>query len=52
LILTLDYTWRAGKGQKNAAGTEESASAVTEPTSHAETLRTLVDETREMVGAA
>jgi methyl-accepting chemotaxis protein/methyl-accepting chemotaxis protein-1 (serine sensor receptor) len=37
--------------QKNAAGAEESASAGTELTSHAETLRTLVEEMREMVGA-
>jgi methyl-accepting chemotaxis protein/methyl-accepting chemotaxis protein-1 (serine sensor receptor) len=38
--------------QKNAAGAEESASAGTELTSHAETLRTLVGEMRQMVGAA
>ena len=38
--------------QKNAAGAEESASAGAELTSHAETLRTLVEEMREMVGAA
>jgi methyl-accepting chemotaxis protein/methyl-accepting chemotaxis protein-1 (serine sensor receptor) len=38
--------------QKNAAGAEEGASAGTELTGHAETLRALVDEMREMVGAA
>jgi methyl-accepting chemotaxis protein len=37
--------------QKNAAGAEESASAGTELTGHAETLRALVDEMRQMVGA-
>ena len=37
--------------QKNAAGAEEGASAGTELTSHAETLRALVEEMREMVGA-
>ena len=36
--------------QKNAAGAEESASAGAELTGHAETLRTLVGEMREMVG--
>ncbi|HUP02628.1 MAG TPA: methyl-accepting chemotaxis protein [Bryobacteraceae bacterium] len=38
--------------QKNAAGAQESASAGTELTSHAETLRALVEEMRIMVGAA
>jgi methyl-accepting chemotaxis protein/methyl-accepting chemotaxis protein-1 (serine sensor receptor) len=38
--------------QKNAAGAEESASAGTELTGHAETLRALVEEMRMMVGAA
>jgi len=38
--------------QKNASCAEESASAGTELTSHANTLRTLVHEMREMVGAA
>jgi methyl-accepting chemotaxis protein len=37
--------------QKNASCAEESASAGTELTSHANTLRTLVHEMREMVGA-
>jgi hypothetical protein len=35
-----------------AAGAEESASAGTELTGHAETMRALVEEMREMVGAA
>jgi methyl-accepting chemotaxis protein/methyl-accepting chemotaxis protein-1 (serine sensor receptor) len=38
--------------QKNAAGAEESASAGTELTGHAESMRALVEEMREMVGAA
>src|SRR5215471_18941871 len=38
--------------QKTASYAEESASAGTELTSHANTLRTLVQEMREMVGAA
>jgi methyl-accepting chemotaxis protein len=38
--------------QKNASCAEESASAGMELTSHADTLRTLVHEMREMVGAA
>jgi methyl-accepting chemotaxis protein len=38
--------------QKNAAGAEESASAGTELTGHAEAMRALVEEMREMVGAA
>jgi len=38
--------------QKNAAGAEESASAGTELTGHAETLRSLVEEMQTMVGAA